>query len=195
MALAHQAYLRDVPEGDARPDPLSLAVVARATTARLDEIKAWLTPRLPTLDEDQIKFALATAIKAGGADGFRASVHLREQFKWPVDMDLCCYVRDTCNALAFALRVETRIWAVRAGLRFPAKSNDAIEWIEESGRRLAGKVVSVDDSYAAAIVQAADGLIKAGPPRRVFAESVVANTTTGDYAIYQIGATNNKPSN
>lgn len=182
MALA-PAFLRYAPEDDQRPDPLSDAVLDRACNARLDEIKAWLKPRMPALSDLEIIFALKAAIKAAGPDGFRATNTLFKIFNWPADMDLCCLVRDTCNALAFALRVETRVWAVRVGLRFPGRSEHKIEWMEETGVRLAGKVISVDDTFAAAICQPLlDGTVRAGPPRRVFAEYVVANTTLGEYA-------------
>lgn len=181
MALA-QAFLRYAPADDQRPDPLCDAVLDRATNARLDEIKAWLKPRFPALSDLEIKFALKAAIKAAGPDGFRATASLFHVFNWPADMELCQFVRDTCNALAFSLKVETRVWAVRVGLRFPGRSEHAIEWIDDSGKQSAGKVISVDDTFAAAIVQPMDGVIRAGPPRRVFAEHVIANTTLGEYA-------------
>lgn len=176
------AFLRYAPADDQRPEPLCPAVLARATTARLDEIRAWIKPRLPGSIDEQITFALSCAMKAGGADGFRAAMHLYIDFKWPVDMELCQFVRDTCNALAFALRAETRVWSVRVGLRFPGRSEHRIEWIDDTGNQIAGKVISVDDTFAAAIVQAYDGTIRMGPPRRVFAEHVIANTTLGLYA-------------
>jgi hypothetical protein len=175
--MAH-AFLRSAPADDKRPDPFCDAVLMRATLARLDEIRAWLKPRWPTeLSEAEVKFALMAAMKASGADGFRASVKLLEVFHWPVDMELCQYIRDTCNALAFALRVETRVWGVRVGIRFPAKSEDRIEWRDEQGRPMSGKVISTDASLGIAIVQRFDGTVRMGAPVRVLAETVVANLT------------------
>lgn len=183
-----RAYLRYAPEDDTRPEPLDPKVIARAIQARFDEIKVWLAPRLPTISDEEVLFALATSVRLGAADGFRVGVFLRDMFKWPVDMDLCCYLRDTCNALAFALKVETREWVVRTGLRFPASGDDAIEWIDNlSDKKMTGKLVSLDPSFAAAIVQPADGLLRAGKPRRVFAEQVTANVTKGERAISKIG--------
>jgi hypothetical protein len=176
-----QAFLCYAPSDDLRPDPFADRVLTRATQARLDEIKVWMKPRLPTISDEEVRFALAQALRAGGADGFRATCLLKELFLWPADMTLCGYVRDTCNALAFALRVETRIWSVRAGVRFPGKSEDRIEWMDDQGRTLAGKVISVDPGLAIGIVQAMDGVIRMGPPRRVFAETVTANITQARY--------------
>lgn len=179
--MAH-AFLRAAPAADPRPEPLAEAVLKRATNARLDEIRAWLKPRLPTLSDEEIGFALMAAMKLGGADGFRTSVKLHETFGWPVDMELCQFVRDTCNALAFALRVETRLWSVRVGLRFPARAEERIEWCDDQERGWAGKVISVDDGLALGIVQRFDGAIRMGAPVRVFAEAVTANLTKGEYA-------------
>jgi hypothetical protein len=185
-----QAYLRYAPEDDARPEPLAQAVVDRASKARLDEIKVWLKPRMPALTDEEVLFAISAAIKHGGADGFRGSVILKDMFKWPVDMELCQFVRDSCSALAFALRVETRAWVVRVGIRFPGRDNEKIEWIEDSGKQRAGTIISIDPDYGAAIVQPFDGMIRAGPPKRVFAEQVCANTTKGEYAVASYGPAN-----
>jgi hypothetical protein len=185
-----QAFLRYAPDDDQRPEPLAPGVVDRAARARLDEIILWLKPRMPTLTEEEVIFAIAAAIKHGGADGFRGSVILKDMFKWPVDMELCQFIRDSCSALAFALRIETRAWAVRTGLRFPGHDNHKIEWIEDSGKQRAGVIVSCDRDYAAAIVQPFDGMIRAGPPKRVFAEQVIANTTKGEYAVASFGPAN-----
>lgn len=182
-----RAFLRYPPEGDTRPDPLAAPVLERAAFAKFGAIKEWLQPRQPTLTDEDISSTLISAIRQGGADGFRASVHLKDNAGWPVDMDLCCLVRDSCNALALALKDETRAWVLRTGLRFPAKSEDTIEWESEFGKQFAGKVIAVDSGLACALVQPFDGLIRAGQPRRVHAESVVANTTTGEYAIPRIG--------
>lgn len=179
--MAH-AFLRSAPADDKRPDPFCDAVLMRATLARLDEIRAWLKPRWALeLSEAEVKFALVAALKAAGADGFRVSVKLHEIFHWPVDMELCQFVRDTCHALAFALRVETRLWGVRTGLRFPGKSEDRIEWVDDQGRAQSGKVISTDPSLALAIVQRFDGVIRMGAPVRVLAETVIANATQGLY--------------
>jgi hypothetical protein len=51
-------------------------------------------------------------------------------------------------------------------------------------------IVSCDRDYAAAIVQPFDGMIRAGPPKRVFAEQVIANTTKGEYAVASFGPAN-----
>ena len=185
--MAPPAFLRSAPREDPRPDPLAAEVLLRATNARLDEIKAWLSPRLPALSEEEIKFALMTGMKRGGADGYRASRAIQDEFGWPVDIELCQFVRDTCNALAFALRTETRAWVVRVGLRFPGKDGDKIEWLDEGGKACAGQIIAVDRNLACAIVQPSDGLYKAGKPRRVHAEQVTANTTKGEYAVYSIG--------
>jgi hypothetical protein len=183
-----RAFLRYAPSDDRRPEPLNAPVVARAVQARIDEVRAWIKPRLPAVEDEEIVFALETAIKHGGADGFRAGLLLRDMFKWPVDMDLCLLLRDSCNALAFALRVETRAWVVRSGLRFPAACNDKIEWADDTGKAFAGAVISIDLSYAAAIVQPMDTSYRAGKPRRVFAEQVYANVTRGEYAAMSAGS-------
>lgn len=176
------AFLRPAPPTDARPEPLHPSVVQRASRAREDEIATWLKPRVPALTTEQISFALQAALIGGGADGFRCSTVLREKFGWPVDMELCGYVRDTCNALAFALRIETRVWVARTGVRFPGKSGDSIEWLDErdDGQRQ-GQLIAVDRDYASAVVQPISSLIKAGPPRTVFAEHVLANITQALY--------------
>jgi hypothetical protein len=105
-----QAFLRYAPADDQRPDPFSDAVIRRASNARLDEIKLWAKPRLPAISEEEIRFALMQGMRAGGADGFRASVLLKELFFWPVDMELCQFVRDTCNgARVRAARRDPRL--------------------------------------------------------------------------------------
>lgn len=174
-------FLRPTPASDPRPDPFCDAVLTRAANARLDEIKAWMKPRLPALSDDEVRFALRAALHAGGADGFRASCTLKAVFDWPVDMELCGYLRDTCHAMAFALRVETREWSVRIGLRFPGKSEDRIEWLDDQDVAHVGKVISTDHGLALGIVQAYDGTIRAGAPRRVLAERVTANLTQALY--------------
>lgn len=176
-----RAYLRYAPEGDERPEPLSKPVVERAIEARLDEIKAWLKPRLPTLADADVRFALTSSLKGSGSDAFRAGVLLKEMFRWPVDFDLTLLLRDTIGALALALKVETRIWAVRTGLRFPGKDGDSVEWEDETGKPQHGAIVAVDRDYAAALVRPPDGLTRVHQPMRVFAEHVTANVTQGEY--------------
>ena len=182
-----RAYLRYAPVDDQRPDPLAPTVISRAAMARIDEIMEWLKPRIPTLTREEVLFALEACIRSGAADGFRAGVGLKENFGWPVNTDLVLLLRDCCDALAYALRVETRMWAVRAGVRFPASENERIEWSDERGKGIAGVVISVDPSYAAAIVQPMTNDTKAGQPRRVYAERVFANVTRGEYAFSASG--------
>lgn len=182
-----QAYLRSAPEGDQRPDPLAEAVVARAATTRLDVVRSWLKPRIPSLTDEEIIFALSTAAKRGGADGFRMAVTLKNEFSWPADMDLTLACRDICESLAFCLKMETAAWALRTGLRFPAKSNHQIAWVDATNRKCMGTVVAIDPCYAAAVVQGFEGLVKAGQPRRVLAEQVVSNITTDEHAMSRIG--------
>lgn len=182
-----QAYLRTPPSGDQRPEPLSDAVVRRAAQSRIADVMAWLKPRLPTLTEDEAVQVIAAGIKAGGSDGFRTGVAIKAEAGWPIDMDACLLLRDCCEYLAFALRVETRAWALRVGIRFPGADKQAIEWIEPSGRRRSGTIVACDHGTASAMVEPKSGLLEAGPPKRVYAESVIANVTTGEYAVYHIG--------
>jgi hypothetical protein len=183
-----RAYLRQVHPGDARPEPLNEAVLARACTARMAEIKAWLSPRVLSITEDEIVFALTTAIGSAGADGFRAATVLKNEFLWPVDMELCLLVRDTVTAMAQALRAETRVWVLRTGMRFPAKSEDSIEFIDGVGKTRTGKVTGIDSALAAAFVQPFDGLIRAGGPTRVLAEQVMKNISTGEQGPHLLSA-------
>lgn len=177
-----QAYLRPAPEHDARPDPLDDAVVARAAKTRLDEVRAWLKPRIPSLTDEEITEALSSSVKRGGADGFRMAVSLKNDFSWPADIELTLACRDICDALAFALKLETGVWALRTGMRFPGKSNDQVVWIDAAGRKMMGTVVAGDACYASGLVQPFEGLVKAGQPRRVLAEQVIANITTDEHA-------------
>jgi hypothetical protein len=173
--------LRQLPEGERRPEPLDPAVLNRAVNARHEEITKWLAPRVPTLTPEAVTFAVTAAIKRGGADGFRASMFLKTEFEWPVDMELCGWVRDCCNAMAFALRAVTREWVVRVGIRFPGKDGEKIEWVNEGSHEHAGVIISVDPSYAAAIVQRYISGSPMHQPVRVFAEDVYANINRGEY--------------
>lgn len=181
-----RAYLRYAPDDDQRPDPLAPSVLDRAAEAWLDETMLWLKTRIPGMAREQVKFALVAALRRGGSDGFRTATCLKGDFAWPVDMELCRLLADCCNAVPFSLRVVTREWAVRTGLRFPARPLDKIEWTHR-GPKLAiersGEVVSVDHSYAAALVTPLQGLTKITPPVRVFAEDVYANVTQGHHAL------------
>lgn len=181
-----QAYLRPAPEGDGRPDPLNENVVARAAATRLEVVRSWLTPRIPSLSDEEIAFALGMAVKRGGADGFRMAVALKNEFSWPADIELTLACRDICDALAFSLKLETGAWALRTGLRFPGKSNHQVVWVDATDRKQMGTVVAVDPCYAAAVVQPFEGLVKAGQPRRVLAEQVVANITTDEHGMARI---------
>lgn len=179
-------FLRSPPEGDGRPDPLADSVIARAVDRHIDQIKDWLKPRIPSLDDAEIVAAVTTALRTAGADGFRMSVVLKNECSWPADMDLALVMHSVTNALAFALRVETGEWALRTGYRFPAKSNHQIVWLDHNGKTRAGTVVAVDNCYASALVQGFEGLVKAGDPRRVLAERVVSNLTTNEHGVTRL---------
>lgn len=176
-----RAYLRYAPEGDERPEPLSKPVVDRALESRLVDVKAWLKPRMPTLTDSDIMFAVASALKGSGADAFRAGVILKDMFSWPVDIDLIMVLRDAIQGLAIALKIETGLWVLRVGLRFPGKDGDTIEWEDEFGKARAGTIKTIDATYAQALVQPPDGLTKVHKPVRVCAETVTANITQADY--------------
>lgn len=176
-----RAYLRNAPEGDQRPEPLSTPVVDRALESRLPDVKAWLKPRIPSLEDGDVKFALSSALKGSGADAFRAGVILKDMFSWPVDIDLIMILRDAIEGLAIALKIETGHWVLRTGLRFPGKDGDTIEWEDENGRARAGTIKTIDRTYAQALVQPPDGLTKVHKPVRVIAESVTANITQAEY--------------
>ena len=179
-------FLRTPPEGDGRPDPLADSVIARAVDRNIDAIKSWLKPRIPSLDDAEISAAITTALRAAGADGFRMSVVLKNEFSWPADMDLALLMRSVTESLAFSLRVETGEWAMRTGYRFPAKSNHQIVWLDHNDKTRAGTVVAVDNCYASALVQGFDGLVKAGDPRRVLAERVISNLTTDEHGVARL---------
>lgn len=181
-----QAVLRPPPEGDARPDPLSETVLTRAIALKIDDAMSWLRPRIPTLTEEEATFAIAASLRRGGADAFRAGVSLKNEFSWPVDTAMVLVLRDMVEALAFALRLETVAWVLRTGVRFPAQDRQQIEWIDGSGKQRAGTVVAIDKTYAAGVVQPFEGLVKAGEPRRVLAEQVFANITTGERAVFRL---------
>ena len=176
-------FLRTPPANDGRPDPLADVVIARAVSSRLDEIKAWLKPRFLQTEDADILAAITVALRAGGADGFRMSLILKNDFSWPADMGLALLMRDVTDSLAFALRIETAQWAMRTGFRFPAKSNDQIVWLDHFDKLRAGTVVAVDNGYASGLVQGFEGLVKAGEPRRVLAERVVSNITTDQHGV------------
>lgn len=184
--MAH-GYLRTPPATDGRPDPLADSVIRRAVAGRMDEIKAWLKPRfVDQAQDDAILEAITVALRAGGADGFRMSVILKNDFSWPADMGLALLMRDVTDSLALALRIETSEWAMRTGLRFPAKSNDQIVWADHTDKLRGGTVIAVDNGYASALVQPFEGLVKAGEPRRVLAERVVSNITTDEHAVAEL---------
>lgn len=183
--MAH-GFLRPLPEGDPRPDPLSDPVIARAIASRLDEIKSWLKPRIPSLDDGEIAGAVTTALRAAGADGFRMAVVLKNECSWPADMALALLMRDVTESLAFALRIETAEWAMRTGFRFPAKCNHHVSWLDHGDKVRMGTVVAVDTCYASALVQPFEGLVKAGDPRRVMAERVLSNLSTDEHGVPSI---------
>jgi hypothetical protein len=181
-----QTVLRPAPEGDGRPDPLSETVLTRAVSLHVADAMAWLKPRVPTLSEEEATFALCASIRRGGADGFRAGVSLKNEFSWPIDIEMVLVLRNITEKLAFALRIETAEWVLRTGMRFPAKDNQQIEWIDGSGKHRAGTVIAVDRALCAAVVQPFEGLVKAGEPRRVLCEQVFHNITTGERAVFQL---------
>lgn len=183
--MAH-GFLRTPPEDDGRPDPLADSVIARAVHSRIDEIKSWLKPRIPSLSDADICAAITTALRAAGADGFRMSVVLKNEFSWPADMDLALLMRSVTEGLAFHLRIETAEWAMRTGFRFPAKSSHQIVWLDHNDKTRAGTVVAVDNCYASALVQGFEGLVKAGDPRRVLAERVISNITTDEHGVTRL---------
>lgn len=178
-----RAFLRYAPADDQRPQPLSPAVLRRAAATRLDATLSWLKTRIPGLDEEQIIFALATSMERGGFDGFRTATKLKENFSFPVDWEMAKIAAEVCASAEFSLKIETGEWALRTGLRFPAKCGERIEFMHRDRER-AGKVLSVDYTYAAAIVEPFYGASSAtmDTPLRVFAEDVYANTTRGEYA-------------
>lgn len=180
--MAH-GYLRTPPQSDGRPDPLADRVIHRAIAGRLAEIKTWLSPRVPGTEDSAVIAAVTMAARAGGADGFRMSVFLKNECSWPADMALALLMRDVTESLALALRIETAEWAMRTGFRFPAKSNDQIVWADHNDKLHGATVISVDNCYASALVQPFEGLVKAGEPRRVLAERVVSNITTDEHAV------------
>ncbi|USN15640.1 hypothetical protein KIKIMORA_05220 [Brevundimonas phage vB_BpoS-Kikimora] len=173
------APLSPLPEGDGRPDPLADAVIARSVEAHIPALLDWLRPRVPALEPHEICAGVIAAVRRSGADGFRAACHLKNENSWPADMGLCLILRDITHHLDFALRQVTSEWVMRTGYRFPAKDREQIEWIDGAGRKRMGEVVAVDRSLAAGVVQPVEGLLKAGDPRRVLAEQVITNLTTG----------------
>jgi hypothetical protein len=183
-----RAYLRYAPADDQRPKPLSPEVLRRAAATRVAETMSWLKSRIPGLDEDQVIFALTTCMSQGGFDGFRTGVKLRENFSFPVDWEMAKIAHEACSAVEMSLKIETGAWALRTGIRFPAKCGDRIEFIHRDRER-AGQIISIDFTYAAAVVTPfyGDSQASMDTPIRVFAEEVYANTTRGEYAYAQAG--------
>lgn len=173
------APLSPLPPGDGRPDPLAHEVIARSVEAHIPALLEWLRPRIPSLEPFEVRAAVIAGVRRSGADGFRAACHLKNENSWPADMGLCLVLRDITHHLDFALRQVTGEWVLRTGYRFPAKEREQVEWIDGAGRKRLGEVVAVDRSLAAGVVQPVEGLLKAGEPRRVLAEQITANLTTG----------------
>ncbi len=181
-----RAFLCYAPSEDERPEPFADAVIAVAVNGARKEFNTWLSSVSHPLSELELNAAFAIAIRHAGDDGYRVSRVLHDTFRWKMDMEGVRIVARICEGLPFALRAATRQWAVRTGVRFPAKDKERIGF-EMGGEDREGVVISVDQSFAAAIVRPYIGLVPMDPPKRVFAEKVFANVTRGHQAVLSLG--------
>ncbi len=172
----YRAYLCPAPKDDIRPSAYSAEVLSRAVEPMMFEAMQWAQYRIPNIREEAvIKAAICEAIAEVGGDAFRAASVLRAEVNWPCNYDLCRIINAMIARIPVALRYEERLWAVRNGIRFPAKTGEAVEWYDDNGTRYTGEVIALTQDTASAICRQKTGLVSHETKHRVLAEMVTRN--------------------
>lgn len=183
MALPISASrgLIPIPVDDPRPHPMHELVVATAAQEVAPTILAWMMPRLPRhleMDVNRVTFLITAAfVHAAVADSFEVALVVREKLGLPADRPLITLLDEIVDRLPSALKIVVGKWAMKHGIRYPAKQGDLIEYLDDHGKQCAGRVYAVDPILALAVV------IRASDESavRVCAEQVIANTTQALY--------------
>lgn len=177
--------LRPVDPRDPRPTFADDNVLTTTAGSVTQAVITWAKPRAVPVDAEQVKFAVVAALKRAGADAFRLGVFLQTAFGWPVDYALVHLLDHAVNVLPQSLTQVTAEWAVRTGLRFPAKTGDTIEYVDVNGAPAVGIVKALAPMRAAAFVLPVTGDILVDDANdtavTVNAEDVFANVTTNTY--------------